>query len=117
MCRSVYWLVSLIVRTILMHLFIADDQQYYRAVVTKSDGTSCQVYFLDYGNYNQLPVKGLKELPESMSIEKIPGQAVPVRGADSDVKKKLNQFLTSGELIKGAVKNLEAVTGIYTVSA
>lgn len=94
---------------------ITDDGEWYRAVVTKADPTSCEVYFLDFGNYNTLSSNGLKKIPNGLNVEDMPAQAVPVKSQDDDVSAKLEQLLNTQEPACVIPIDLEAVTGIYTV--
>uniref|UniRef100_A0A224Z1S1 Transcriptional coactivator n=1 Tax=Rhipicephalus zambeziensis TaxID=60191 RepID=A0A224Z1S1_9ACAR len=51
----------------------ADDGQWYRARVT-SLGSTCTVYFIDYGNVAQVPPESICPLPDQ--CKKLPPQAV-----------------------------------------
>lgn len=53
----------------------AEDNQFYRAQVVRSSGfQSCEVFFVDYGNTEEVSVSNLKALPDQFS--KLPGAAI-----------------------------------------
>ena len=73
-----------------------DDGEYYRARVTNVSGNTCDVYFIDYGNSNTVPVEGIKPLDGPIAVDKIPPQALKVIGDSELSQSRLTKLYESG---------------------
>lgn len=69
-----------------------DDGEFYRAQVKEINGSQVKVYFIDYGNYNVVEPKDLRELPSSINPKfgGPPPSAIPVSGKDKVVQAKMS---------------------------
>eukprot|EP01068_Selenidium_serpulae_P006230 Selendium_serpulae@DN4319_c0_g1_i14.p1 len=75
------------------------DNEWYRAQVAKVSGDSADVFYIDYGNTETLPLSALRKLPEALSTSKIAPQAINcalsgLLPTNADQKGEVASFLT-----------------------
>lgn len=78
-----------------------DDAAYYRGQVHAVVNGLAKIFFVDFGNFNDIPLKDIKELPASITLDAIPAQCIKCKLADAvaskkttDVKKAFDNFGT-----------------------